>query len=117
MGAEIEPGRPRRLSTPVLLTVLALIPAGGAIAFGMAGLALPGLFRSPILIFGGLVFALLVSVAASVRLRSEYTPGALRLECDVRIRYRGAGSAVVVMAWSLATIIVLYRLAGSFVSR
>jgi hypothetical protein len=84
---------------------------------GVAGLAVPGLVRSPILIFGGLAFALLVNVAASVRLRSERTAGAVRLECDVRIRYRGASSTVLVIAGSFAAIIALYLIAENFAPR
>jgi hypothetical protein len=117
MGQEIEPGRRFPLSAAGLLSMLALLPAGVLILCGVAGLAVPTLLRSPILIFGGLGFALLVNVAASVRLRSEHTPGAVRLECDVRIRYRGANFTVIVIAWSLATIIVLYLIAENFAPR
>jgi hypothetical protein len=117
MGQEVEPGRRHELSAPVLLSVLVLLPAGVLILGGVAGLVLPALLRSPILIFGGLAFALIVNVAASVRVRSEHTPGAVRLECDVRIRYRGASSTVLVIAGSFATIIALYLIAENLAPR
>jgi hypothetical protein len=118
MGEEIEPRRRYGLRAAALLGTLGLLlPAGILIFCGVAGLAVPRLVRSPILIFGGLAFALLVNVAASVRLRSEHTPGVVRLECDVRIRYRGANRTVVIVAGSLAAIIALYLIAENFAPR
>jgi hypothetical protein len=117
MGEEIEPHREHELSAAALLGVLALFPAGVLILCGVAGLAVPRLVRSPILIFGGLAFALLTNVAASVRVRSERTAGAVRLECDVRVRYRGANRAVVIVAGSLAAMIALYLIAENFAPR
>lgn len=91
-----------------------LLPAGLLILFGVAGVAVPALVRTPLLLLGGLAFALLVRVAASVRMRSEHTPGSLRLECDVRIRYRGAGRTAMLVAGSLAAMIALSLIAENF---
>jgi hypothetical protein len=117
MGEDLESRRGHEVSAAAVLGALALLPVGIFIFCGVAGLAVPALARSPILIVGGLAFALLVNVAASVRVRSERTPGAVRLECDVRIRYRGANRTVVVVAGSLAVIVTLYLIAGNFPSR
>ena len=114
MGEDLESRRGHEVSVAALLGALALLPVGILIFCGVAGLAVPALARSPILIVGGLAFALLVNVAASVRVRSERTSGAVRLECDVRIRYRGASRTAVVVAGSLVAIVTLYLIAVNF---
>lgn len=118
MGEDLEPRQRYHLRAAALLGALGLLlPAGILIFCGVAGLAVPRLVRSPILVLGGLAFALLINVAASVRVRSERTAGAVRLECDVRIRYRGANRTVVVVAGSLAAMIALYLIAENFAPR
>jgi hypothetical protein len=113
MAEKIEPRRRSSLAAVALVSAVALFPAS-QLLYWVGGFAVSRRLGGPILVLGGLAFALLVNVAASVRLRSERTAGAVRLECDVRIRYRGANSTVVIVAGSLAAMIALYLLAENF---
>ena len=118
MGHVLE-RRPARLrAVAAIAGLLALLPAGalvaGGVAGGVAGFGVPALLMNPVLILGGMAFALLVNVGASIRFRSDCTPDAVHLECDVRLQYRGANRTVILLAGSLGAAILLYMLTLRF---
>ena len=108
MGALVE-SRPRRTrAVAAAAGLVALVPAAALVAGGAAGLAVPPFLASPLLILGGVAFALLVNVGASIRFRSDCTADAVHVECDVRLDYRGANRTVILAAGGLgAAILVL----------
>jgi hypothetical protein len=86
---------------------LALVPGCLLLLAGVAGRPVAGLLSHPVLVLGGVAFALLINAAASLTLRSRATLEEISLECHLRIRYRGANTTVLLTAGALG-----YMLAG-----
>jgi hypothetical protein len=111
MGALVE-SRPRRTrAVAAAAGLVALVPAALLVAGGVAEFAVPPILASPVLVLGGVAIALLVNVGARVRFRSDCTPDAVHVECDVRLDYRGANRTVILVAGGLGAAILLLLVA------
>ncbi|HEU5220202.1 MAG TPA: hypothetical protein VFU23_16190 [Gemmatimonadales bacterium] len=93
---------------------IALVPSLLVVAGGILGFGIPRILDNPFVVLGGLGFALLVNVGASVRWRAEASRDGVRMELDLRMRYRGVNRAVLTTAAALATVIVLYLIGENF---
>ena len=111
MPGTIVPRRRFALAAAILGSV-ALVPSIVLIGAGVLGHAVPRLLGHPILVLGGVVVALVANIGASVNLRSHATADEVTLECDLRLRYRGINRTVLLVAGSLAFVIIGYVIMG-----
>ncbi len=109
MPGAIVPRRRFALAAAAL-GALALVPSVVLIVAGVSGAAVPRLLSHPILVLGGIAVALVANIGASINLRSQATADEVTLECDVRVRYRGVNRTVLLVAGTLAFIILGYLL-------
>jgi hypothetical protein len=93
---------------------IALIPSVVLVAGGVLGFAVPRLLDSPVIVLGGLAFALLVNIGASVRWRAEANRDGIQMELDLRLRYRGVNRAVIIAAGALASVLIVYLIGENF---
>lgn len=93
---------------------LALIPSVVLVTAGVLGFAVPRLLDSPVIVLGGLAAALLVNIGASMRWRADANREGIRMELDLRLRYRGVNRAVIITAGVLASAILLYLIGENF---
>ncbi len=93
---------------------IALIPSVVLVTAGVLGFAVPRLLNNPLIVLGGLGLALVVNVGAQIRWRAEATRDGIRMEMDLRVRYRGANRAVIIAAGVLASAIIVYLLGENF---
>lgn len=114
MPGELVPRSTRIAPIAAAAGALALIPSVVLIGFGVLGLAVPRIVTHPIVVLGGVAFALVVNVAASFRLRAEATEDGLAIECDLRLRYRGANRVVIIAAGTIAALILVYLIGENF---
>lgn len=93
---------------------LALIPSVVLVTCGVLGFAVPRLLDNPVVVLGGLAFALVVNVGASIRWRAEANRDGIQMEMDLRLRYRGVNRAVLIAAGVLASMIIVYLIGENF---
>ena len=93
---------------------IALIPSVVLVTSGVLGFAVPRLLNNPVIVLGGLAFALLVNFGASIRWRAETNRDGIRMELDLRLRYRGVNRAVIITAGVLASVIIVYLIGENF---
>jgi hypothetical protein len=93
---------------------LALIPTVVLVTCGLLGFAVPRVVDNPVIVLGGIGFALLVNVGASIHWRAEANRDGIRMEMDLRLRYRGVNRAVIITAGVLATVLIIYLIGENF---
>ena len=93
---------------------IALIPSVVLVTCGVLGFAVPRILASPVIVLGGLALALLVNVGAQVRWRAEANRDGIRMEMDLRLRYRGVNRAVIITAGVLASVLIVYLIGENF---
>jgi hypothetical protein len=113
MAVELEPRSEKRRDFLAAAGAIALIPVVLGLG-GLAGLGVPAALVSPIVILGCVAFALLVNVGAAIRWRWRRTADLAEIECDLRLRYRGANRTVTLVALVLGATIALYVVAVNF---
>lgn len=93
---------------------VALIPSVALVAGGVLGFAVPRLLDNPLIVLGGIALALLVNVGASMHWRAEANRDGVRMEVDLRLRYRGVNRAVIITAGVVATMLLMYMIGENF---
>jgi hypothetical protein len=93
---------------------IALIPPAIVVIGGVLGLGVPRMLNNPVVVLGGLAFALLVNIGASMRWRAHADRDGVRMELDLRFRYRGINRAVLITAAVLAAAIIVYLIGENF---
>lgn len=68
---------------------IALIPPVLLVTTGLFGLAVTLLMSNPVIAIAGIAVLLFVSVGAQTRWRAEANRDGIRMEVDLRLRYRG----------------------------
>jgi hypothetical protein len=89
---------------------LALVPGLLLLLGGPLGPPVVGVLSHPVVVLGGVAFALLINAAVSLSLRSRATLEEISLECHLRVRYRGPNTTVLLSAGAIGYMLVGYLL-------
>ncbi len=114
MPEELAPGPSRPGFLAALIGAVALIPSVLLVTFGVLGIPMPGIISHPVIVLGGLAFAILINVGSSIRCRVQADGEGISVEGEIRLRYRKLNLVILLAGGAIAAIIFMYLIGENF---